>query len=107
MAVLWVFLPTVYVTNLCQGCNSVGHELIPRFLVSVTQLSLNILCGKRGGECVSGKRHRVAGTGSISLSVIMTIMLIVQKPQSEAAASRESTTYGAAEGEEGLDQLVL
>lgn len=33
-------------TNLRQGCNSVGHELIARFLVSVTQLSLNILFGK-------------------------------------------------------------
>ena len=34
-------------------------------------------------------------------------MLIVQQPQSEAAASHENTTYGATEGEEGLDQLVL
>lgn len=102
-----LFLPVVHVTNLCQGCDSVGHELIPRFLVSVTQLSLDILCGKRGEVCVSGKRHWVAGTGSISLSVIVTIMLIVQQPQSEAAASHESTTYRAAEGEEGLDQLVL
>lgn len=50
------FFHCTYATNLCLGCDSVGHELITRFLVSVTQLSLNILFGKRGEEWVSGKR---------------------------------------------------
>ncbi len=50
------FFQRTYVTNLCQGCDSVGHELVTRFLVSVTQLSLNILFGKRGEEWVRGKR---------------------------------------------------
>lgn len=43
-------------TNLCLGCDSVGHELIAHFLVSVTQLSLNILFGKRVEACVNGKK---------------------------------------------------
>lgn len=82
------------VTNLCLGCSSVGHELITCFLVRITQLSLNILFGKKSEEWVRGNRmHFVVNVG--------TTTLVVQQ------LGFSKSTYGAVKGEKGLDQLVL
>lgn len=53
-------LYTYSMTNLCLGCDSVAHELIAHFLVSVTQLSLNILFGKRVEACVNRKKNTLS-----------------------------------------------
>lgn len=80
-------------TNLCQCRDSVGHELITHFLVSVTQLSLNILFG-------------IKYDGWVSVCVCkITFIVWWSREQSEAASSK--STYGATEREEGLDQLIL
>ena len=52
------------VTNLRQGRNFIGHELITRSFVGIAQLCLNILVGKSGR---GGKRHWVVRTGGVSM----------------------------------------
>lgn len=44
------FPPRAHGTNLRQGRDSVGHELVARFLVGVAQLGLDILCRGTPGE---------------------------------------------------------
>lgn len=79
-------LLTKFTTNLGSRGNPVGHELVSCSLIGITQLRLDVLQGEEEQRWTRLPRLQA---------------------RSHRHPGRTGATYGAVEGEEGLQQLVL